>query len=492
MIEQPMYPTEPWVMRETHLDLSLLAQSESIFALSNGHIGLRGNLDEGDPHGTPGTYLNSVYELRPLPYAEAGYGYPESGQTVVDVTNGKIIRLTVNDEPLDVRYGTVRSHERVLDLRAGALSRSLEWESPAGSAVRVRSTRLVSFRQRSVAAIAYEVEPVNAQIRITVQSELVANEDLPTQSADPRAAALLEHPLVGEQFLSADAGALLVHRVRASGLRVAAAMAHVIDGPQTLQETTTSLPDWARTTVLCSLKPGERLRIVKYLAYGWSSQRTVPALRDQAHGAIEAAQQTGWDGLLAEQRAWLDEFWDVADVVVNGDAEVQQAVRFGLFHTIQAGARAERRAIPAKGLTGPGYDGHAFWDTESYVLPVLTYTLPAAAADALRWRYWILDLARERAGQLGLSGATFPWRTIRGHECSAIGRPARPRSTSTPMSRTPSSAMCGDGRRDLRARRRRGASRRDGPVVGQPRPPRRAAARSTSTASPVPTSTAPS
>ena len=419
MIEQPMYPTEPWFVRETHLDLSLLAQSESIFALSNGHIGLRGNLDEGDPHGTPGTYLNSVYELRPLPYAEAGYGYPESGQTVVDVTNGKIIRLTVDDEPLDVRYGTVRSHERALDLRAGTLSRSLEWESPAGSAVRVRSSRLVSFSQRSVAAILYEVEPVDKQLRITVQSELVANEDIPTPSADPRAAAMLEHPLVSEQYLSADASALLVHRVRASGLRLAAAMAHVIDGPQALQESTTSLPDWARTTVLCTLKPGERLRIVKYLAYGWSSRRTVPALRDQAHGALEAARYTGWDGLLAEQRAWLDDFWDVADVVVDGDAEVQQAVRFGLFHTIQAGARAERRAIPAKGLTGPGYDGHAFWDTESYVLPVLTYTMPAAAADALRWRHSILDLGRERAAQLGLSGAAFPWRTIRGHECSA-------------------------------------------------------------------------
>jgi alpha,alpha-trehalose phosphorylase len=419
MIPEPAFPTEPWCVRETSLDLSLLAQSESIFALSNGHIGLRGNLDEGDPHGTPGTYLNSVYELRPLPYAEAGYGYPESGQTVVDVTNGKIIRLTVEDEPFDIRYGTVRSHERVLDLRAGTLYRAVEWESPAGSQVRVRSTRLVSFSQRSVAAISYEVEALDAPLRITVQSELVANEDLPPQSADPRAAALLEHPLISEQHISEDEHALLIHRTRASGLLIAAAMAHVIDGPQARQVSTASWPDWARTTVLCSLQPGERLRIVKFIAYGWSSQRTVPALRDQAGGAMDAAVFCGWDGLLAEQRAWLDEFWDVADVIVEGDAEVQQAVRFGLFHAIQAGARAERRAIPAKGLTGPGYDGHAFWDTESFVLPVLTYTLPAAAADALRWRHSILDFARDRAAQLGLAGATFPWRTIRGHECSA-------------------------------------------------------------------------
>ena len=119
MIQHRCFPTEPWAVRETELDLSVLAQSESIFALSNGHIGLRANLEEGEPHGLPGTYLNSFYETRPLPYAEAGYGYPEVGQTLVNVTNGKIIRLLVDDEPFDVRYGQLRAHERVLDLRAG-------------------------------------------------------------------------------------------------------------------------------------------------------------------------------------------------------------------------------------------------------------------------------------------------------------------------------------------------------------------------------------
>src|SRR6266851_3991654 len=160
MIKQPAYGVEPWSVVETELNLDVLAQSESVFALSNGHIGLRGNLDEGDPHGLPGTYLNSLYELRPLPYAEAGYGYPESGQTVINVTNGKLIRLLVDDEPFDVRYGTLPEHERVLDLRAGTLTRRVHWVSPAGCAVRVTSTRLVSFTQRAVAAICYQVEAV--------------------------------------------------------------------------------------------------------------------------------------------------------------------------------------------------------------------------------------------------------------------------------------------------------------------------------------------
>src|SRR5205807_9249214 len=138
-----------------------LAQTESLFALANGHLGLRGNLDEGEPAGLPGTYLNGFYETRELPYAEAGFGYPEAGQTVVNVTNGKIIRLFVEDEPFDSRYGELRSHERALDLKGGMLRRTAEWISPTGRVVRVSSTRLVSFSQRAVAAIEYEVEPLD-------------------------------------------------------------------------------------------------------------------------------------------------------------------------------------------------------------------------------------------------------------------------------------------------------------------------------------------
>ena len=172
MIDHPAFPIEEWKIRETELHLNILEQTESIFALSNGHIGLRGNLDEGEPCGLPGTYLNSVYELRPLPYAEIGYGYPESGQTITNVTNGKIMRLLVDDEPFDVRYGKVQSHERELDLRDGVLRRNVCWTSPAGRTIKVSSVRLVSFTQRAMAAVSYEVEAVDEAVRIVVQSEL--------------------------------------------------------------------------------------------------------------------------------------------------------------------------------------------------------------------------------------------------------------------------------------------------------------------------------
>jgi alpha,alpha-trehalose phosphorylase len=418
VITHPAFAVEPWTVRETHLDLDVLAQSESVFALSNGHIGLRANLDEGEPFGIPGTYLNSFYETRPLPYAEAAYGLPETGQTVLNVTNGKIIRLLVDDEPFDVRYGRLLAHERVLDLRAGVLQREVEWESPAGTAIRIRSTRLVSFVHRAAAAILYELEPTDSTIRVALQSELIANEPGPPAPRDPRAAAVLESPLQSEDFSGRDLRVVLVHSTKRSKLLMAAGMDHVVEGPDNTFTDAENGPDVGTVTIATDISPGERLRVVKFLAYGWSSQRSLPAIRDQVIAALAKAKHAGWDELLSGQRAYLDEFWSSADVELEGDTELQQAVRFALFHTVQAGARAEQRAIPAKGLTGPGYDGHTFWDTERFVLPVLTYTAPDATADALRWRHTTLDLARERARQLGLAGAAFPWRTIRGQECS--------------------------------------------------------------------------
>ena len=420
MIEQQAYTVEPWGVRETELDLDRLAQSESVFALSNGHIGVRANLDEGEPNGIPGTYLNAFYEQRPLPYAEAGYGYPEAGETVVNVTNGKIIRLLVDDTPFDIRYGELLEHERSLDFRSGILTRSAHWRSPTGREVRVVSERLVSFVQRAIMAIRYRVEPVGEAARLVLQSELVTNEPRPAVSDDPRAAAALEAPLVSEEFVSGDMRAVLVHRTKQSRLAAAAAMDHELTGPEDTEwSEAEAWEDLGRFTVTTSAAADEPLTLTKYVAYGWSSQRSVPALRDQVGAALAEARHAGWDELVRCQAEFLDDFWKGADVQLDGDAELQQAVRFGLFHSVQAGARGEGRAIPAKGLTGPGYDGHAFWDTEAYVLPLLNYALPHAAAQALRWRLATIETARERATELGLKGATFPWRTISGMECSA-------------------------------------------------------------------------
>ncbi|MGA7834500.1 MAG: glycosyl hydrolase family 65 protein [Acidimicrobiales bacterium] len=419
VIQHPFFDVDPWLLRESRFDLDVLAQSESLFTLSNGHIGWRGNLDEGEPHGLLGSYLNGVYDLRPLPYAEAGYGYPEQDQVVVNVTDGKVLRLLVDDEPFDIRYGTLHLHERVLDFRSGLLERRAEWSTPTDKRVRVTSTRLVSLVERSIAAIKYQVEAVDA-VRIVVQSELVANEPPPPPPVfDPRTSVTLEAPWRSLDFDHRDTRALLLHETSYSDITMSAAMDHEVSGPSSTEVMSESFADVCRVTVTVALEPGERLTIIKYVAYGWSAVRSKEALRDQTSAALVAARASGWDGLCKEQRDYLDDFWRRADVEIDGDEEIQQAVRFSLFHVLQAGARNEGRAIPAKGLTGTGYDGHCFWDSEMYVMPVLNYTAPEAVKHALTWRHSTLDLARERAAQLGFRGAAFPWRTIAGAECSA-------------------------------------------------------------------------
>ena len=416
----PTLPVEPWTVREPRLDPERLGQTESLFALSNGHIGLRGNLDEGEPCAEPGTFLSGFYEEHPLPYPEGGYGDPESGQTIINVTSGKLIRLLVDDEPFDVRTGRLVHHERVLDLRAGTLRRSVEWTSPTGRTVRIRSTRLVSFAERATVAIAYEVEPVGDDVRILVQSELATNEvPAEVEGDDPRVAEALDQPLVAQSQARAARGAVLVHRTARSRLSVAAGMDHDIEAPTGYDIENQVTPDSASTMILARLRAGETFRLVKYVAYDWSESATATGLRNRVVAALTAARHIGWDGFLRRQSAYLDDFWDRADVEIDGDPVAQQAIRFVLFHILQAAARAEGQPIAGKALTGTGYNGHTFWDIDGFVVPMLALTTPRAAADALRWRASTLPRARRRAGTLGLRGAVFPWRTVNGDETSA-------------------------------------------------------------------------
>jgi alpha,alpha-trehalose phosphorylase len=418
VIDHPSFPVEPWAVRETELHLDVLAQTESIFALANGHLGLRGNLDEGEPRGLSGTYLNGLYESYPLEFGERGYGFPEDGQAVVNVSDGKLIRLLVEDEPFDIRHGQLDAHERVLDLRTGLLSREAHWRSLAGHPVRVRSRRLVSFVHRSVAAIDYEVQALEGPLRVAIQSNLHANQADRPEEADPRAGTALGEVLASQLAVDHGLRVCLVHTTRRTGIVLAAGMEHVVEAPGEVATLTHSEPDLGRVTLSVQLQPGEPLRLTKLLAYHWSSRQSPEWLRDQVDASLESALAQGFDGLAERQRAYLDDYWERADLELDGDPEVQQALRFARFHLLQASARAEGRSIPAKGLTGPGYDGHAFWDTEAFVLPALVHAHPDGAQEALRWRHSTLPLARQRAAELGMRGAAFPWRTIHGEECS--------------------------------------------------------------------------
>ena len=462
---------------------TLLAQRESVFALSNGHIGLRGNLDEGEPHGLPGTYLNGVYEARPLPYAEAGYGFPEDGQTVVNVTNGKLIRLLVDDEPFDVRYGELLAHRaRARHARRARSRARSSWRSPAGQAVRIRSVRLVSLVQRAVAAILYEVEPIDEPARIVVQSELVANEAA-ARRAHRRGPAARRPRCARRSCTSSRRRGRHARDARPPHARRAACgwprpwITCRRGAGRARRRGRRIEDDLGRVTVASDLD-GRRHAAASSSSWPTAGRPSArcPALRDQVEAALAEARAHRL-GRPGDRPARVRSTTSGSAPTSSSTAttSIQQAVRFGIFHALQAGARAERRAIPAKGLTGPGYDGHAFWDTETFVLPLLTYTLPQAAAAArctgatrsCRW-------PASAPGRWASSGAAFPWRTIarRGVLGLLAGRHRRlPRvrrrgRRGDPLRATPPS----DAR--VRARDRARAARRDRAPVAVARPPR--------------------
>ena len=418
MIAEDRFTVEPWCLREPRLRLDELGATETAFALSNGCLGIRGTLDEGDPVAIPGTYLAGLFELRTMVYSETGNGDPEATQTLINTIDGTLIRLSVDGQPLDVRAGELRRHERVLDLRAGTLTRELRWCSPAGRVVDVRSERLVSFTHRGVAAVRYTVRAVDEPVDVVLTSSLVANGEMPHLSEHPSAEDLLKHSLMEQEDHADGLRLTLLHRTRRSGFSVGAAADHRCEGPADLELHVDSDDDWARMTASGRLEPGQEMTVVKLLGYAWSADRSLPAVRDEVAATVTAAVQAGWDGLVAAQRAYLDEFWADVDVEIDGDDQLQQAVRFALWHLLQATARAEGRGIAGKALTGTGYEGHCFWDTETFVLQVMTALRPQITRQALGWRHSTLGKARDRAGQLALRGAAFPWRTIGGEECA--------------------------------------------------------------------------
>ena len=454
---------------------------ESVFALTNGHIGMRGSFEEGEPVVVPGTYLNGFFEERPLPYAEAGYGFPEQGQTMVNVTDGKLIRLLV--EGLTARPRLRRDH------RAHAAPSTCgpaccagrpSGGRPAAGTVRVTSTRLVSLARRSIAAIEYKVELTDdlGDLYVALQSDLLANETAcRREDDDPRAAAAMAKPLQSELAVGRGRRAVLVHQTKRSRLRMAAGMDHTIEIPDTSTEDIEASGDLARYTLAARIPPGGSLKLVKFLAYGWSSPPVrAPALRDQVEAALATAKLAGWDRLVREQRELLDQHWDEADVEIEGDDELQQAVRVGMFHVLQAGLRGERQPIPAKGLTGPGYDGHTFWDTETYVLPVLTYTAPArgprrAALAALDAGPGPRPGPGARPQGRGVPVADDPRRGDVG--LLAGGDGGLPHQRRHRRRRRP--VLQRDPGRRLRPRLRRRTADRDRPAVGVARPLRRRA-----------------
>lgn len=417
-----LYPIDEWRLVEAAFSPQFLPQAETIFAVANGYLGMRGAFEEGAPAYRHGTFVNGFHETWPIPYGERAFGFATTGQTMANLPDGKLIRLYVDDEPFELGSARILRFERALDMRAGTLDRQVLWETPAGRQVLVESRRLVSFHEKHVAALWYRVTVLNARAALVLVSELI--NPVPASESgedDPRLArGLAEGVLAPQRTEGADRRVLLSYLTRASQMGLACGMDHTLQTECVSSFKANWGEDGARVVFQIDAEPNKPITLTKYLTYHTSRTDKTDELLERAERTLDRVVGHGFPQLLADQRAYLDDFWKRSDIQIGTDRpRAQQCLRWNLFQLLQASGRADQSGIAAKGLTSQTYDGHYFWDMEMYVLPFLIYTSPRLARNVLQYRYGILDKARERARAVSQKGALFAWRTINGEEASA-------------------------------------------------------------------------
>ncbi|MGN8026449.1 glycoside hydrolase family 65 protein [Microbacterium sp. 22242] len=435
MIDRDVFPVDPWRLVETRYPHTDPGVSETLMGLGNGYLGLRGNHIEGRMAHEHGTFINGLHETWPIRHAEQAFGFAEVGQTIVNAPDAKVMRVYVDDEPLSFDEADVREYRRTLDFRTGILERVVLWETPSGKRVRMRDERIVSFEERHLAVLRLEVTVENSDAPVTISCQLINRQDgedvyggVPSMAAgspgekagfDPRKAERFgDRVLQPAEYWQDGERSALAYRVANSGMTLAVVADHVVETENEYTSRRLVEPDIAKNVFRVQAKAGVPTRVTKLVSYHTS--RGVPAreLIDRCRRSLDRVGVEGVEVQFAKQAEWLTAYWERSDVRIARHDDLQQATRWCLFQIAQASAR-DGAGVSAKGVSGSGYGGHYFWDTEVYVLPFLTYTSPQFARNALRCRVHMLPAARRRAGQLNEGGALFPWRTINGEEASA-------------------------------------------------------------------------
>ena len=421
----PAIPLDPWCLRESAFNPATNFLHETLFALGNGYIGLRGCHEEGyaGPAGTSldGTYLNGFNESEPIVYPEAAFGFARTNQFMLNVPNAKCIELWLGDERFDLMHGTLAGYERTLDFRTGVLRRSLEWTSPSGKRLKLVSRRLVSFAHKHLFAMEVEITPVNFSGALRVLSLVDGAVSNQQAGSDPRVGSAVTGPALHFEAAQQDAAlSILSQRTRNSGFTLVSAIDSDLFAGAPVAGTPFRDGQRLGQSFAFDATAGEALYLTKFGVYFSSRDYTAASLAARAREALAQARATGFEALAQAQLAYLADFWASADVEIDGDDALQQGMRFNQFHLLQSVGRDGKTNIAAKGVTGEGYEGHYFWDTEIYIFPFFLYSKPEIARKLLDYRYAGLEQARARARDLAHDkGALYPWRTIAGEECSA-------------------------------------------------------------------------
>lgn len=411
-----------WKLEEQSLNRAEMRKQESLFAQGNGYLGWRGTFEEAlDEDSLEGCYINGFYESYPVKYPEIAYGYPEQGQTMLNLMNAKVIRVLLDGEEVRMDDSHIRDYHRELDFHTGMLTRSFVYTTVGGKELRVEARRLISLTRTHCGAIRYSVTPLNFSGKVEILSALNTRTSNQSADKDPRVGTHLPSNCFELLERGEKDGVFFAHqRTLRTRLAVACAVAHSLSRAVTAAYS--QREGWQETTFTWEeLAAGETVILDKYIAYSGAGKPEAPDQLAVALKEVAAAKTAGFDLLLEENTDYLREYWRRTDLEIEGDDLLQQGLRFNSFHILQSVGKDGARNVAAKGLTGEGYEGHYFWDTEIYVIPSLLYSNPGICRKLLEYRYNCLPDARDRAREMGHTvGALYPWRAISGTECSTF------------------------------------------------------------------------
>ena len=427
--KKPIYPIEQWNITETEFKKENNYRNETTFALSNGYIGTRGTFEEAYPFdvdtGLEGNFVNGFYESNEIRYGEANFGSPLLSQSLLNLPNLKEIHVILDGEEFTMEQGEVKEYARTLHMKDGILERKLTWTAPSGKVTEIHIFRLVSFARKNIMAIRYQVKSVNYAGTVEFVSKMQADVENHTRKTNP----IVDYGPFGRRL---DPDKVTVEKdtayyegtTKGSHLTMACGSSHELwcDGQKVTDVNWMAEAGEMDTISNASMqvKEGKCVTLDKFICYSTSLDMEKEKLEAFVQDELAAAKSEGYEKLKEQQKNYMQDFWKTADVEIKGNEELQQGLHFNLFHIIQSAGRDGRTGMGAKGLSGEGYEGHYFWDTEMYMLPFFIYTQPQIAKQLLHYRFSILPQARERARSLGVTrGALYAWRTINGEEASA-------------------------------------------------------------------------
>jgi alpha,alpha-trehalose phosphorylase len=414
---------DEWKIIEKEFDKENSIVNETLFTVANGYVGFRGSFEEGieKKYSIEGTFINGFYETHEIKYGEKAYAFPEIGQTMLNVFNPKVIKIRVDDEEFNMLDSNILEYERVLDLKDAVLKRRVVWRTKSGKELELIFERFASFKFKNAALLKLKIKPLNFDGKINIYSFMDLDVKNLTSEDDPRVGS----GIVGRAFnidsRFIDDKTYEVHSTtKNSKLKLICSVTEKVS--EDIKYDKRYVDEEYKLGFLYDIEvqKEKEIEIIKHIVFVNSREYEENRLDETKDKLKCEVLKLGYDKLKEEQRKYMQDFWYRADIEIEGDELLQQGIRFNMFHILQSTGKDGITNIGAKGLTGEGYEGHYFWDTEMYIIPLFTYTIPYVARKLLEYRYNTLDKARERARELShKKGALYAWRTINGEECSA-------------------------------------------------------------------------